>query len=140
MLSDWSTFSHDLLCFKKYNSCLPDFSSKSFLVILMFPLLIESLWSRGSIEISMMVALGHCFLAEIPDSIIPLTSCSRGSWSRCFFWKEWKYTKYYNHWKNLNFVFSITHVEFCPQVYQNWKCYDGKNDFSKFQSICLNWR
>ena len=64
------------------------FLLKSLLVILMFPLLIESFLSRGSIEISMMVALGHCFLAEIPDSVIPLTSCSQGSWSRCFFWKE----------------------------------------------------
>ena len=134
MLSDWSTFSHDLLSFKKYNSCVPDFSSKSFLVILMFPLLIESFLSRGSIEISMMVALGHCFLAEIPDSIIPLTSCSRGSWSRCFFWKEWKYTKYYNHWKNLNFVFSITHVEFVPRYTKIESVMMGKTIFPNFRA------
>ena len=134
MLSDWSTFSHDLLSFKKYNSCIPDFSSKSFLVILMFPLLIESLWSRGSIEISMMVALGHCFLAEIPDSIIPLTSCSWGLWSRCFFWKEWKYTKYYNHWKNLNFVFSITHVEFVPRYTKIESVMMGKTIFPNFRA------
>ena len=134
MLSDWSTFSHDLLSFKKYNSCVPDFSSKSFLVILMFPLLIESFLSRGSIEISMMVALGHCFLAEIPDSIIPLTSCSWGLWSRCFFWKEWKYTKYYNHWKNLNFVFSITHVEFVPRYTKIESVMMGKTIFPNFRA------
>ena len=33
------------------------------------------------------------------------------------------------NWKNLNFVFSIIHVKFCPQVYQNLKCYDGENVF-----------
>ena len=82
MLSDWSTFSQNLLFFKKYKSCLPDFSSKSFLVILMFPPLIESFLSRGSNEISMAVALEHCFLVEIPDSIIPLTSSPGGLWSR----------------------------------------------------------
>ena len=36
----------------------------------MFPLLIESFLTRGSNEISSTVALGRCFLAEIPDSII----------------------------------------------------------------------
>ena len=35
-------------------------------------------------EITMTVALEHCFLAEIPDNIIPLTSCSRGLWPRLF--------------------------------------------------------
>ena len=83
MLSDWSTFSHDLLCFKKYKSCLPDSSSRSLLVILMFPLLIESL-SRGVNGISTTVALSHCFLAEIPNSTIPLTSFSEGLWSILF--------------------------------------------------------
>ena len=41
--------------------------------MLMFSLLIESFLPRGSNEISTTVALGHCFLAEIPDSTIPLT-------------------------------------------------------------------
>ena len=48
----------------------------------MFLLLIESFLSRGSNEISMTVALEHCFLVEIPDSIIPLTSSPGGLWSR----------------------------------------------------------
>ena len=75
----WSTFCHDLLCFKKYKSCLPDFSSKSLLVmILMFLFLTESFLLQRSNGISMTVALRHCFLAEIPDSMIPLTSSSGG--------------------------------------------------------------
>ena len=48
------------------------------MVILMFPLLVESLLLQRSNEISMTVALGHCYLAEIPDSIIPLRSSSGG--------------------------------------------------------------
>ena len=68
---------NDLLCFKKYESCLPDFSSKSLLVILMLPLLIASFLPRGNNGISTMVALGHCFLAEIPESL-------GGLWSRLF--------------------------------------------------------
>ena len=50
----------------------------------MFPLLIESFLSRGSIEISMTVALGHFVLAQIPYSIILSTSSSGGLWSRLF--------------------------------------------------------
>ena len=84
MLNDWSTFSQNLLCFKRYKSCLPDFSSKRLLVILMFPLLINPFLPQGSNEISRMVALGHWFLAEILESIIPLTSSSKGLWSRLF--------------------------------------------------------
>ena len=52
--------------------------------MLMFSLLIESFLPRGSNEISTTVALGHCFLAEIPDSTIPLTRSSGGLWSRLF--------------------------------------------------------
>ena len=48
----------------------------------MFPLLIESFFSRRSNEISMEIALGHCFLPEIPDSkffwgIMVKSVCSR---------------------------------------------------------------
>ena len=50
----------------------------------MFPLLIKSFLPRGSNEISATVALGHCFLAEIPGSSIPLTSSSGVLWSRLF--------------------------------------------------------
>ena len=60
-----------ICCFKSCKSRVPDFSSKSLLVILMFSFLIESFLLRGSNGLSMMVALGHCFLAEIPDSTIP---------------------------------------------------------------------
>ena len=54
----------------------------------MFLLLIESFLSRGSNEISMTVALGHCFLAEIPDSFIPLTSSMDDYGQDCLFRKE----------------------------------------------------
>ena len=84
MLNDWSAFSHDLLCFKKYKPCLPDSSCKSLLVISMFLFLIESFLPRGSNGISTTVALWHCFLAEIPDSIISLASSSGGLWWRLF--------------------------------------------------------
>ena len=40
----------------------------------MFPLLTKSYLPREINEISATVALGHCFLAEIPGSFIPLTS------------------------------------------------------------------
>ena len=50
----------------------------------MFPLLIESFLPQGSNEISRTVALGHCFLAEITDSIIPLAISSGGLRSRLF--------------------------------------------------------
>ena len=73
-----------ICCFKSYKSRVPNFSSKSLLVILMFSFLIESFLLRGSNGLSMMVALGHCFLAEIPDSTIPLTSFSGEVWSRLF--------------------------------------------------------
>ena len=36
----------------------------------MFPLLIDSFLTQGSNEISTTVAVGRCFLAEIPDSMI----------------------------------------------------------------------
>ena len=61
-----------------------NFSSKNLLMILMFPLLIESFLPRWSNGINTMVTLGHCFLAEIADSIILLTSSSGGLWSRLF--------------------------------------------------------
>ena len=65
--------------FQKYKSCLPDFSSKSLLVmILMFLFLAEPFLLQGSNGINMTAALRHCFLAEIPDSMIPLTSSSGG--------------------------------------------------------------
>ena len=83
MLSDWSAFSQGLLCFKKYKPCLPD-SSKSLLVISVFLLLIESFLPWGSNGISTTIALWHCFLVEIPDSIVPLASLSGGLWSRLF--------------------------------------------------------
>ena len=50
---------------------------------MLFSLLIESFLPRGSNEISTTVALGR-FLAEIPDSTIPLTRSSGGLWSRLF--------------------------------------------------------
>ena len=55
----------------------------------MFLLLIESFLSRGSNEISMTVALGPIsFLAEIPDSFIPLTSSMGDYGQDCLFRKE----------------------------------------------------
>ena len=79
-----------ICCFKKYKPCFPDSSSKSLLVILMFLLLTESFLLQGSNGISMMVALWHCFLAEIPDSIIPVASSSGGLWSRLFLLQRMK--------------------------------------------------
>ena len=74
-----------ICCFKSYyKSRVPDFSSKSLLVILMFSFLIESFLLQGSNGLSMMVALEHFFLAEIQDSNIPLTSFSGEFWSRLF--------------------------------------------------------
>ena len=47
-------------------------------MILMFLFLAESFLLQGSNGINMTAALRHCFLAEIPDSMIPLTSSSGG--------------------------------------------------------------
>ena len=106
-----------MICYisKKDKPCLLDFSSKSPSVILMFRLLIKSFLLQGSNGISTTVALGHCFLAEISDSIIPLTSSGR-LWFVC----SRKNENIFNTriiGKNLNFAFSIIHVEFYPQVY-----------------------
>ena len=110
-----------LLCFK---SCLPDFSSKSLLVILMCSLLFRSFLPRGSNEISTTVALGHCFLTEIPDSITPLGSSSRGLQSRLFVPERMKIYSILELLKEFNFCsLHIIHVQFYPQLYQNLKCY-----------------
>lgn len=74
MLSGWSTFSHNLLHFKKCDSCLPDSYFHILLMGLIFPLLIEYLFSRGSNGISLTVVLWNCFFAEMSDSSIPLIS------------------------------------------------------------------
>ena len=125
-LSDWSTFSRNLL-FQK--SCVPDFSSKSLLVILMFSFLIESFLLQGSNGLSMMVALEHFFLAEIQDSNIPLTSFSGEFWSRLFVSERMKIYLILELLENFKFCILIVHVEFYSQVYQNLKCYGWKNIF-----------
>ena len=119
-----------ICCFKSYyKSRVPDFSSKSLLVILMFSFLIESFLLQGSNGLSIMVALGHFFLAEIPDSNIPLTSFSGEFWSRLFVSERMKIYLILELLENFKFCILIVHVEFCSQVYQNLKCYGWKNIF-----------
>ena len=140
-VNDWSTFSHNLLCFKKYKSCWPDFSSKRLLVILMFPLLINSFLLQGSYEITRMVALGHWFLAEILESIIPLTSSSKGLWPRLFVPQRMKISLTLELSEKSNFC--ILHNTCCilsPGIPKSKSVMAGKSIFSKFQCICRNWR